>query len=288
MNVSGLSRDNVASHLQKHRLGLKRGRTRKRRTDSAPPAKPKSRRKGGHASEAGALTAGGSEDQRAADADNLADGNGASAAAVGAAGYADFECLDQAGSNEQEREGSNPRNNDGSCDRGEGNNGSNGRTSGRYDHIGERSDDGVGAGSDNRNSACIENAHALAAQLDKPAKYHGDGAVSGEAGAGAPAHAPSPPAQPSPLDQSRFGSGAGSNGDKGSGNAQPRSAVCGSRVGSSRATMGSAANNVNATADVGSRQVAAAPVAAEPAAPRQVVGAMNALHVPDGSRPLAQ
>lgn len=31
MNVSGLSRDNVASHLQKHRLGLKRGKSRKRR-----------------------------------------------------------------------------------------------------------------------------------------------------------------------------------------------------------------------------------------------------------------
>jgi hypothetical protein len=35
MNVNGLSRDNVASHLQKHRLGLKRGRARKRRTMDA-------------------------------------------------------------------------------------------------------------------------------------------------------------------------------------------------------------------------------------------------------------
>lgn len=41
MNVSGLSRDNVASHLQKHRLGLKRGKSRKRRAPAANIAKNK-------------------------------------------------------------------------------------------------------------------------------------------------------------------------------------------------------------------------------------------------------
>jgi hypothetical protein len=42
MNVSGLSRDNVASHLQKYRLGLKRdrfGRKRKELGCSGPKAK---------------------------------------------------------------------------------------------------------------------------------------------------------------------------------------------------------------------------------------------------------
>jgi hypothetical protein len=38
MNVNGLSRNNVASHLQKHRLGLKRRRARARRTTQAAPA----------------------------------------------------------------------------------------------------------------------------------------------------------------------------------------------------------------------------------------------------------
>eukprot|EP00892_Ulva_mutabilis_P007680 jgi/Ulvmu1/5284/UM022_0078.1 len=42
MNVSGLSRDNVASHLQKHRLGLKRGKSRKRRQSTLQGMKNKS------------------------------------------------------------------------------------------------------------------------------------------------------------------------------------------------------------------------------------------------------
>lgn len=41
MNVSGLSRDNVASHLQKHRLGLKRGKSRKRRPSTLQVPKSK-------------------------------------------------------------------------------------------------------------------------------------------------------------------------------------------------------------------------------------------------------
>ena len=252
MNVSGLSRDNVASHLQKHRLGLKRGRSRKRR-DYAPAGKVKARRKCGHAaSDASPTPAGASDDQCVGNDDGAADAHDVDAAGTNPGGHMGRQCFDQAGSNEQEREGSNPRNNERSCDRGEGANGSNGCTSGRYDHAGERSDDGVGAGSDNRMATCIEHAHALMAQPDQPAGRH-----AADAGAGGAAneracaasllhseqHVHTPP-------EHRSASGAGSDGDKGGGSAPP-SAGAGSRVGGSRATMGSAINNMLATADGG-------------------------------------
>ena len=178
MNVSGLSRDNVASHLQKHRLGLKRGRARKRKqTDASAPPK-RHRRKGAAAAgaaaarvEAAAITAAAAApDAAATAADGVAapdDAKGTPPAAPPAAAAGDActpaQWADQEGSNE--REGSNPRVDDGSCEPDDRNAvASNRRAFGEL--AGSGSDDGAGAGSDNRHSACVEHVSATLRSAD--------------------------------------------------------------------------------------------------------------------------
>jgi hypothetical protein len=249
MNVSGLSRDNVASHLQKHRLGLKRSRFRKRA--AAPPGKGKARRKSAAAADAALAPHA---------AEHCDDQAGTRAAQRRLQQERDEEALD-------EREGSNPRANDGSCDPGEGNDGSNGRA-GDGHHNG--SDDGGGVGSDNRHSACVENANAHSQREVPESRRVVAGAhaasLADAAGANAPPPLEAPPAQHTPQ-RAGSGSGVGSNGEgKGSGTAPP-SAGGGSRFGSSRATAGS--GNAAAATDVGSRPGAAPAVATLPSAIRQ-------------------
>lgn len=224
MNVTGLSRDNVASHLQKHRLGLKRGRSRKRASGAA--GKNKARRKTAFADEAAAAESGSRQ---------------AGGADCGAAGRT--EAL-------HEREGSNPHGNCGS-EHGRGNDGSNGRAAGNEPLYG--SDDGAGMGSDNRNSACVELATA-----DVQNRQHAVptmaalGQPAGPSSAAAALAAVLPLGQHCTPEGAAPRSGGGSNGEAGGSGWAPASGGGASRVGSSRATVGSG-NGVNAIVDVGSR-----------------------------------
>ena len=262
MNVTGLSRDNVASHLQKHRLGLKRGRTRKRR-DGTPSSKSKSRRKASQAANA-------SPSER---------GNARYDTAAGGGCDDSYDPhLDQAGGqwgdvNElNEREGSNPRANDGTSDPGRGNDGSNGREG---DDQQDCSDDGAGAGSDNRNSACVETAPAHCAPEVLVNRHTAAATVAmiGAQANAANAVGDARPSAPSPDGQQQgtpdyegVGSGAGSNGEGKNSGSAPASAGGASRVGSSRGTVasGNAAAAAAAAGDVGSRDVAAAAPSAAP------------------------
>ena len=266
MNVSGLNRDNVASHLQKHRLGLKRGRSRRRQAGSA--AKVKARRKGGVAADA--TPAHGADAEQLDGEHGPSPGGGTSEldahtqqgtqARTGTAQH----WQDQAGSNE--REGSNQR------ERGHGgSNEGNGECTGR-DQGAERSDDGNGAGSDNRNS-CIDDAKTQQGQDPRhPSPVAGLVGSNGCAQAGAVVAAmqgmrtaaPLPPTrQHTSPDQECFGSGAGSNGELKHSGSAPASGGIHSRIGSSRATAGS--GNAAATADIGSLPQHLAPLAPLPA-----------------------
>lgn len=157
MNVSGLSRDNVASHLQKHRLGLKRGKSRKRRAPTATMSKSKQVKAVEsctdqlHHPDAGAdlsystpllchrnstITSLCCVDAGTVNTSNA----GANAAEDGPSAHRAHIASEQA--SKGENAGSNERDD---CD-------DDGRSS--DDGAAAGSDDGAGAGSDNRNSAC--------------------------------------------------------------------------------------------------------------------------------------
>jgi hypothetical protein len=137
MNVSGLSRDNVASHLQKYRMGFKRSRPRKRSAPEpgefvAAGASATARRKHRKRSFT-ALT----EPELNRSPGELACGSDVEA----------DQAREQAEARAKEREGSNPNANEGSCGVG-----------GAAGFNASGSDDGAGAGSDNRNSEFLETA----------------------------------------------------------------------------------------------------------------------------------
>jgi hypothetical protein len=136
MNVSGLSRDNVASHLQKYRMGLKRCRPRLKRSDPDPAvlvaagASATAKEKHCKRSSTGLM-------------DSACD-RGTAELICGSDVEAD-QAREQAEARACEREGSNPNANEDSC-------------GGTAAFNASGSDDGAGAGSDNRNSTFMETA----------------------------------------------------------------------------------------------------------------------------------